>query len=241
MCARAFVPGNFRIHRKFFMTTLAVILLVEGARPASSLAPALEERGYLVVRASNSKEALSRVRTDAPALAVVNSTSLHTDGLRICTDLKDATNEIPVVVIVRAGTDPDKVTCADSVLVRPFTARKLLNRIVRMLPDSVGEVLHAGDFSLNPDSRSLRVGKSEYHLTPMKARLLEVFMRHPGEALSREYLMKHVWRTEYMGDTRTIEVHIRWLREIIEADANHPCYLQTIRGVGYRFSVEPAS
>jgi DNA-binding response OmpR family regulator len=219
------------------MTILAVILLVEGARPASSLAPALEGRGYRVVRASNSKEALSRVRTDAPALAVVNSTSLHTDGLRICLDLKDATATMPVVVIVRAGTDPDKITCADAVLARPFTARKLINRIVRMLPDSVGEVLQAGDFSFNPDSRSLRVDKTEYHLTPMKARLLEVFMRHPGEVLSREYLMKHVWRTDYLGDTRTIEVHIRWLREIIEEDATHPCYLQTIRGVGYRFSV----
>ncbi len=81
------------------------------------------------------------MRTDAPALAVVNSTSLHTDGLRICLDLKDAAAAIPVVVIVRAGTDPDKITCADAVLVRPFTARKLINRIVRMLPDSVGEVL----------------------------------------------------------------------------------------------------
>ena len=221
------------------MSTLAVILLVEGARPASSLAPALEGRGYGVVRASNSKEALSRVRTDAPALAVVNATSLHTDGLRICLDLKDAAAQIPVVIIVRAGTDPAKITCADAVLVRPFTARKLLNRIVRMLPDSVGEVLHAGDFSFNPDSHSLRVAKTEYHLTPMKARLLEAFMRHPGEVLSREYLMKHVWRTDYLGDTRTIEVHIRWLREIIEDDATHPCYLQTIRGVGYRFRVEP--
>jgi two-component system, OmpR family, phosphate regulon response regulator PhoB len=221
------------------MTTLAVILLVEGARPASSLAPALAGRGYLVVRASNSKEALSRVRTDGPALAVVNATSLHTDGLRICGDLKDATDEVPVVLIVRAGTDPEKITCADSILVRPFTARKLLNRIERILPDSMGEVLHVGDFSLNPESRSLRVGKTEYHLTPMKARLLELFMRHPGEVLSREYLMKHVWRTEYAGDTRTVEVHIRWLRQIIEADANHPCLLQTIRGVGYRFNVAP--
>ena len=242
MCTRVFVSDRQHVPHKLFMTTPAIILLlIEGARPASSLAPALEGRGYLVVRASNSKEALSRVRTENPALAVVNATSLHTDGLRICTDLKDTTAELPVIVIVRAGTDQDKVTCADAVLVRPFTTRKLLNRIVRMLPDSVGEVLRAGDFSLNPDSRSLRVGKSEYHLTPMKARLLEVFMRHPGEVLSREYLMKHVWNTEYMGDTRTIEVHIRWLREIIEADATHPCYLQTIRGVGYRFSVEPAA
>jgi len=223
------------------MTSSAVILLVEGARPASSLAPALEGRGYHVVRASNSKEALSRIRTDAPALAVVNSTSLHTDGLRLCLDLKGATDTMPVIIIVRAGTDPEKITCADLVLVRPFTGRKLLNRIVRLLPDSVGNVLRAGHFTLNPDSRSLRVGKTEYHLTPMKSHLLEIFMRHPGEVLSREFLMKHVWQTDYLGDTRTVEVHIRWLREIIEANANHPIYLQTIRGVGYRFCVEPES
>ncbi len=221
------------------MASSAVILLVEGARPASSLAPTLEGRGYQVVRASNSKEALSRMRTDAPALAVVNSTSLHMDGVRLCLDLKDSSEDLPVIIIVRAGSDPEKITCADLVLVRPFTGRKLLNRIMRMLPDSVGDVLRVGNFTLNPESRSLRVGKTEYHLTPMKARLLEAFMRQPGEVLSREYLMKHVWRTDYLGDTRTVEVHIRWLREIIEADANHPLYLQTIRGIGYRFNAEP--
>lgn len=223
------------------MASSAVILLVEGARPASSLAPALEGRGYHVVRASNSKEALSRIRTDAPALAVVNSTSLHTDGQRLCFDLKGATEEMPVIIIVRAGSDPEKITCADLVLVRPFTGRKLLNRIVRLLPDSVGNVLRVGQFTLNPESRSLRVGKTEHHLTPMKAHLLEMFMRHPGEVLSREFLMKNVWQTDYLGDTRTVEVHIRWLREIIEVEANHPIYLKTIRGVGYRFNVEPGA
>jgi DNA-binding response OmpR family regulator len=223
------------------MTSAAVILLIEGARPASSLAPTLEGRGYQVVRASNSKEALSRMRTDAPALAVVNSTSLHMDGVRLCLDLKAASDDLPVIIIVRAGSDPEKITCADLVLVRPFTGRKLLNRIVHMLPDSVGDVLRVGNFTLNPESRSLRVGKAEYHLTPMKARLMEAFMRQPGEVLSREYLMKQVWRTDYLGDTRTVEVHIRWLREIIESDANHPRYLQTIRGIGYRFNAEAAA
>jgi len=102
---------------------------------------------------------------------------------------------------------------------------------------SASEVLRLGYFTLNTDSRFLRIGKTEYHLTSMMARLMEVFMRNPGEVLSREFLMKHVWRTDYLGDTRTIEVHIRWLREMIEDDANHPCYLQTIRGVGYRLDV----
>lgn len=223
------------------MASSAVILLVEGARPASSLAPTLEGRGYHVVCASNSREAINRSRTDTPTLAVVNSTSLHTDGLRVCDDLKAASEALPIIVIVRAGTDPAKITCADAVLVRPFTPRKLLNRVQRMLSDSVGEVLNAREVAFNLESRSLRVGKTEHHLTPMKARLLEEFMRHPSEVLSREYLMRTVWQTDYLGDTRTIEVHIRWLRELIEADATHPKYLLTIRGVGYIFNPEPAA
>lgn len=219
------------------MSLPAIILLVEGARPASSLVPVLEGKGYAVARASNGKEALNHVRADGPAMAVVDCTTLHTDGLKICVDLRSLSEAMPIVIVVRKGTDPDKITCADSVLVRPFTPRKLINRITRLLPDSAGEVLKVGDFTLNVDSHYLRVGKAEHHLTPMKARLLEAFMRHPGEVLSREYLMKNVWKTDYIGDTRTIEVHVRWLRQIIEADPCKPKLLETVRGVGYRLTI----
>ncbi len=221
-------------------TLFAVILLVEGARPASSLAPALENKGYEVLRASNSKEAMNQARTHEPALAVVNSTSLHTDGLKVCDDLRGAQTQLPILLIVRAGVPVDGITCADVVLSRPFTPRKLFNRIAQMLSTHSGEVLKVGNFTLNPENRYLRIGKNEYHLTPMKARLLEVFLRHPDEVLSREFLMKNVWRTDYLGDTRTIEVHIRWLRELIEDDPAHPRFLQTIRGIGYRLNVASA-
>ncbi len=220
------------------MNSLAVILLVEGARPASSLVPALNSKGYDVLRASNSKEAVNQARTHEPALAVVNSTSLHTDGLKVCDDLRGALTQLPILLIVRAGVPVESITCADVVLARPFTPRKLFNRIAQMLSTNRGEVLEVGHFTLNPESRYLRIDKSEYHLTPMKARLLEIFLRHPGEVLSREYLMKNVWRTDYLGDTRTIEVHIRWLRELIEDDPAQPRYLQTIRGIGYRLDIE---
>ncbi len=220
------------------MNSLAVILLVEGARPASSLVPALNSKGYDVLRASNSKEAVNQARTHEPALAVVNSTSLHTDGLKVCDDLRGALTQLPILLIVRAGVPVESITCADVILARPFTPRKLFNRIAQMLSTNSGEVLEVGHFTLNPESRYLRIDKSEYHLTPMKARLLEIFLRHPGEVLSREYLMKNVWRTDYLGDTRTIEVHIRWLRELIEDDPAQPRYLQTIRGIGYRLDIE---
>lgn len=219
------------------MSSPAIILLVEGARPASSLVPVLENKGFVIVRASNSKEALMHVRTDSPAVAVVNAATLHTDGQRICMDLRAAVEALPILIIVRHGTDPAKIECVDVVLVRPFTPRKLINRVSRLLPDSHGEVLRAADIVLNLDTHYLRVGKVEHRLTPMKARLLEEFMRHPGAVLSREYLMRTVWQTDYTGDTRTIEVHVRWLRQLIEENPNRPRLLQTVRGVGYKSTI----
>jgi two-component system alkaline phosphatase synthesis response regulator PhoP len=219
------------------MSSVATILLVEGARPAVSLAPSLESKGYGVIRASNGKEASSRIRNDTPALVVIDCTTLHTDGLKICSDLRSHSDAVPIVLVVRQGTDLDQINCADTTLVRPFTPRKLLNRIMRLLPNGTGEVLQSGHLTLNIDNRCLWVGKAEHHLTPMQTRLLEAFLRRPGEVLSREYLMKNVWKTSYTGDTRTIEVHIRWLRKIIESDASRPKLLQTIRGVGYRLVI----
>ncbi|MBI5566298.1 MAG: response regulator transcription factor [Chloroflexi bacterium] len=219
------------------MSSSSVILLVEGARPASSLAPVLEGKGYVVALASNGKEALNQVREAGPALALVNAATLHTDGQRLCVELREACTSLPIVMVVRHGIDPNKLDCADVVLVRPFTSRKLLNRIGRLLPDSAGEVLGSDNLVLNLNTHLLRVGRVEHRLTPMKARLLEEFLRHPGETLSREYLMKQVWQTNYTGDTRTIEVHVRWLRQIIEVDAAQPKLLKTVRGVGYRSTI----
>jgi DNA-binding response OmpR family regulator len=219
------------------MSLSATILLVEGARPATSLAPLLENKGYAVARASNAKEAFNRLKIDAPALAVVDCTTLHTDGSKICAELRSHLDSFPIVIIVRAGTNPAKIDCADTVLTRPLSPRKLLNRVKHFLPNSTGEVLKAGDFSLNLDSRFLRLNKTEFHLTPMQTRLMEAFLRKPNELLSRAYLMKTVWKTSYTGDTRTIEVHVRWLREMIEFDPKVPKRLLTVRGMGYRLMI----
>jgi DNA-binding response OmpR family regulator len=216
------------------MSSPATILLIEGARPAASLAPVLESRGFNLSRASNSKEALNHLRADGPALVIIDCTTLHTDGMKICVDLRSAAEGLPIIVVTRPNHEVDQLDSVDAVLVRPFTPRKLVNRIHRLLPDGAGEILKVGDVTLNVDTHYLRVGKAEYHLTPMKTRLLEAFLRRPGEVLTREYLMKNVWKTDYVGDTRTIEVHVRWLRQLIEVDAAKPKLLQTVRGVGYR-------
>ena len=220
------------------MLSPATILLVEGARPAASLAPILESKGYHLTRASNSKEAINRLKSDAPALAVVDCTTLHTDGTKICANLREHFDGLPILIVVRAGTNPAKLECADAALARPLSARKLLNRVKHFLANSTGEVLKAGDLTLNLDSRDLRLNKNEFHLTPMQARLLEAFLRKPNEILSREHLMKTVWKTNYLGDTRTIEVHVRWLREMIEDNPKKPKRLITLRHQGYRLVIE---
>ena len=97
--------------------------------------------------------------------------------------------------------------------------------------------LRIKDWILDLESKQVVTGNGAQKLTPMLCQLLEVFMRHPEKVLNRRFLMKKVWETDYIGDTRTLEVHICWLRKKIEEDPRHPRYLRTVRGVGYRFSL----
>ena len=117
-------------------------------------------------------------------------------------------------------------------------SRKLTNRVERYLNGDEGEVLVAGPFKLNVKSRVLTTRKSEIRLTPKVAALLELFMRSPDEVLERAHLMSKVWNTSYMGDTRTLDVHIRWIREAIERQPSKPRYLRTVRGKGYTLSIK---
>lgn len=98
--------------------------------------------------------------------------------------------------------------------------------------------LTVGDLALYLDERRLQKGNRTERLTPKEARLLEAFMSNGDEVLTRKYLMKEVWDTDYLGDTRTLDVHIRWLRQKIEDDPSRPRYLRTVRGVGYQFSTD---
>jgi len=126
---------------------------------------------------------------------------------------------------------------ADVILYLPFTVQKLSNRIKPLLPSDGQNVIQAGPIYLDPDKRRVRcLGKSN-KLTPRLVTLLKILMDHPGEVVERENLFKKVWETDYTGDTRTLDVHISWLRRAIELDPLKPKFLKTIRGVGYRLDV----
>ncbi|HID63006.1 MAG TPA: response regulator transcription factor [Anaerolineae bacterium] len=217
---------------------LKVLLIGKDASTLSSLKPGLEKKGYIVSAVRSRKKALEQVADDKPDLIILDATSPRLDGGRTCQALRQRVGEVPIILISEEGNDSGQAE-ADFHLTAPFTFRKLANRIKRVVQSSEqsGETLQVGGLILNLDKRSVSRGKKKHQLTPKELRLLEVFMRNPGKVLSRKFLMKNVWETDYVGDTRTLDVHVRWIREKIEENPSSPAYLCTVRGVGYRFEV----
>ncbi len=214
-----------------------MILLLEGnRRTGEPIEPMLRKKGFEVIRASTGKDALSRIKVQRPTVVVFDSSSWRGNCVRLCKDLHEA--NLPVLVLLAERQEkPEGLPEGIPTLRRPFTARKLGNCIKQLVPAADGDVVQIGNLQFNIQHRHVRKGRVDYHLTPMQAQLLEVFMRHPGETLSRRYLIKQVWgwNTDDLNDTRTLDVHVRWLREIVEDNPSVPKLLATVRGVGYRF------
>jgi DNA-binding response OmpR family regulator len=120
-------------------------------------------------------------------------------------------------------------------LTPPFTSRRLLYRVKKLAGTLPDRGIRLGGLVLDPDTRTLRQGETTVHLRPKEAELLALFMRNPGQVLSRRQIMAEVWDTDYLEDTRTLNVHVCWLRAKIEAEPGVQCRLRTVRGVGYRF------
>jgi DNA-binding response OmpR family regulator len=213
-----------------------VILLVQGSG-RNRLTKMLERHSFTVLRALNGKQAVAQVKEASPALAVIDPSSLRINGSRLSQMLKRADGSVPILWILDEGVPVSVDGVADQWLERPFTARKLLNRVRKLLPSPQSSILTAGDVVFDVEKREVQKGDRKLRLTPKQAKLLEALMRRTPEVLSRRYLMKHVWNTDYLGDTRTLDVHIRWVREVIEDNPSAPMYIRTVRGVGYRFEL----
>jgi DNA-binding response OmpR family regulator len=159
----------------------------------------------------------------------------------MCRNLRTTLDGLPIILISPEHTNPDASTGASIILVHPFTPRKLLNRIARLLPGDESYMLEVGPLRLNLAQRKVYAQGREARLTPKQTKLLEIFMLNPGRLLTRKTLIKQVWQTDYIGDTRTLDVHMSWLRGAIEKDPAHPKFLRTIRGMGYRLDLQHLS
>ncbi len=216
----------------------AKILWVEGNRAGGpDFISKLREKGYGVETVPTGKAALQKIHHVDPDLVVVDAASLRTSGARICASIHDEADGVPIVLILDAWREISKDSSANVVLQHPFTIRKLVNRMVPLLPGGGQRVMTAGSIRLDLERRQVKCGDRETHLTPRLTRLLRMLMDHPGEVVERKYLFRRVWKTEYTGDTRTLDVHISWLRGAIEENPRRPKRLKTIRGVGYRLDV----
>jgi DNA-binding response OmpR family regulator len=247
------------------MSGQAIVLLVEGsALGVMSLAPALQKSGLALkvvqIRsrqqknleaapdsnldthlAPSIKAAFDWVVASRPDLIVFDTTAMRSHSLLTCRRLRREL-EIPLIHCRAAGEVAEVAAAADVYLVHPFTPRKLLNRIRALLPanDLTEEIVRVGDLTFYVTKRSVQLaGRSEQRLTPKLAALLEQFLRHPNEVLGRRELIQTVWQTNYFEDTRTLDVHIRWVRELIEANPARPRLLKTVRSVGYILRIPP--
>lgn len=211
------------------------ILWIEGKRADNlSFIPILRKKDFLVETVPTGAAALSRITDFNPDLVVVNASSLRTNGKRICCDLHQKHNDLPILLILGSEQSAGSDVCANTVLALPFTQRKLVNRIMHLLPGDGKNLIHVGDIRLDLERKRVRCQDRETRLTPRLAQLLQILLQHAGEVVERENLFRETWKTEYIGDTRTLDVHISWLRQAIEEDPHKPKYLKTFRGVGYR-------
>ncbi len=227
------------------------ILLVEDEeRLISNLADKLRAEGYDVSTALDGETGLNMTRSASYDLIVLDIMLPGLDGLSLCRMIRsdNKTSNIPIIMLTARGTEVDKIvgleSGANDYIVKPFGLGEFLARVrVQMRqpapePGLKQDELSSGNLRLNLTGRRVFKGDSEVKLTNKEYMLLAVFMRNKRAVLSRDFLITNVWGEDYLigeSDKRTVDVHIRWLREKIEENPSKPERISTVRGVGYRF------
>jgi len=212
----------------------------------------LAREGYQVCTAADGWAALEVARRERPALIVLDLMLPGLDGFEVCRILRQEMS-VPILMLTARDEEVDKVVGlemgADDYLTKPFSMRELLARVkallrrVRLVRAEIGDVepavtrerLAFGDLVIDLTRREVRLQGRPLTLRPMEYELLLFLARHRGMVLTRDLILERVWGWDYIGGSRTVDVHVRWLREKIELDPAHPTRIVTVRGAGYRF------
>jgi DNA-binding response OmpR family regulator len=212
--------------------SLTILLIGSGKGKHLDYAAALG-KPFDLLTAQSGKQAIELAKIHPPRAVILDAHSMGSTGERICRALHADLIGTPVVHI-HPGPRSSAQSTADVVLFLPLSPRRLVTTVERLVRERREEVIECGPFSMNVNRRVLIAHGKETQLTPKQTRLMETFLRNPGATIDRKTLMQRVWDTNYMGDTRTLDVHIRWIRQLLEQNSSTPSYLQTVRGVGYR-------
>ncbi len=234
-------------------TVTSRILVVEDEESIrESIVLGLEEEGFEVVAVADGQQALTQCQVQLPKqqefpfdLIILDIMLPQVNGLDLCRFLRYQDNHVPILIVSAKTTETDRVlgleVGADDYINKPFSIRELVARCRALLRrhrlnfTTDSPVLQFQEITLYPEECRVLVRGTPVNLSPKEFRLLELFMQHPRRVWAREQLLDRVWGVDFIGDRKTVDVHIRWLREKLEINPSQPLYVITVRGFGYRF------
>lgn len=230
------------------MTSLSVLVVEDEVNLLQALRYNLAREGYAVTTAQDGAAGLEAALSLRPDLVILDVMLPKMDGFEVCRALRRESS-VPILMLTARDEEIDRVVGlelgADDYVPKPFGMRELMARVKAMLRRSrmgiestdreLPKLLRAGDIEIDLTGHTAKLQGQLVDLKPKEFDLLALLAAHPGRAYTREQMLEQLWGYDYVGDVRTVDVHIRWLREKIEEDASHPKRIVTIRGVGYRF------
>lgn len=206
----------------------------------------LSKNGFQVITADNGIDALTIAEDEKPDLILLDLMIPGIDGLEVCKKIRrnSSIESIPIIMITAKGEELDKILGlelgADDYITKPFSVRELVARVKAMLRRTSlkqeESKMKFGNISIDFQKHEVFRNNARVELTLKEFELLEILIKNKGKVMTRDFLLDKIWGYEYVGETRTVDVHVRHLRQKIEEDDKNPIYIQTIRGIGYKFN-----